>query len=157
MKRKSSTFYWSLAAVVALVIALPATAGAQTFHIDIPLAETVTNPCNGDDVVVQGQLSIDIQQNFDQTTGGHFDIHNLSKGTCVGVVSGANYTFSEETENSLQIPGPPQTVAQDFVLNHLLIANGNVPNFALRARLHTTLNAAGIPTASVDRLDMACH
>ena len=130
---------------------------ALTFATQLPLNATVPNPCVPEDVFVQGHIDITVQQNFDNATGSHFDQHFVSKGTGIGLITGATYVYSEETENSLQIPGPPQTVAQDFVINHLLIANGTVPNFYLFIRVHTTLNALGVPTANIVSFGTKCN
>ena len=98
-----------------------------------------------------------IQQNFDEASGSHFDIHVVSKGKGMGLITGANYNFSEESENSLQLPGPPLTVAQEFLINHVLIADGPVPNFYFFVRIHTTMNAVGTPTAQITRFDTRCQ
>jgi len=146
-----------IAALALFVLISPAVAWAQTFRVALPLTATLWNQCVPEDVVTQGQITVTIQQNFDEASGSHFDIHVVSKGKGMGVITGANYNFSEESENSLQLPGPPLTVAQEFLINHVLIADGPVPNFYFFVRVHTTLNAVGTPTAQITRFDTRCQ
>jgi len=146
-----------IAALALFVLISPAVAWAQTFRVALPLTATLWNQCVPEDVVTQGQITVTIQQNFDEASGSHFDIHVVSKGKGMGVITGANYNFSEESENSLQLPGPPLTVAQEFLINHVLIADGPVPNFYFFVRIHTTMNAVGTPTAQITRFDTRCQ
>src|SRR5207237_3563393 len=103
---------------------MPSTAFSQTYIIQIPFTTVVPNSCVPEDVFIQGELDMTISQTFDSATGSHFNQHFVSKGKGQGPLTSANDNYSEETENSLQIPGPPQTIAQELLINQVLVANG---------------------------------
>lgn len=153
-KQKMSTL--AVAGVILIGLMVPQNLLAQVFTVRLPLKITMPNPCVPEDVLIQGEINATIQQNFDGATS-HFDEHFVSKGKGVGLITSANYTYSQETENSLQIPGPPQTVAQEFVINHMLVSADQAPNFRFSVRLHTTLNAQGVPTANIVSFSTSCQ
>ena len=146
-----------IAALALFVLISPAVASAQAFSITFPLSTLLSNTCVPEYVFVQGEITMVIQQNFDEASGSHFETHFVSKGKGTGLVTFATYNFSEETENSFQIPGPPMTVAQEFLINHVLIAAGPVPNFYFFVRLHLTLNALGVPTGQLFSVQSRCQ
>src|SRR5438552_5779296 len=65
-------------AVALLVLMSPAVASVQTFSMTLALPSAQFNPCVppvGEDVFIQGTITMTFQQNFDEASGSHFDIH----------------------------------------------------------------------------------
>ena len=150
-----------LIAVVAVAVVAgfwgPVMMLAQTNSTTVPLTTILFNDCTTEEVFIQGELTFTTHETFDQSGGTHIDLHTLSKGQGFGLITGAKYNYSEEVQNLFQSPGPPETMTQQFVLNHVLVAAGPVPNLYLRVRVHMTFNASGMPTATVDDVQMDCH
>lgn len=146
-----------IAAVVVVAAFFPSISKAETFHFELPLNTTVVDNCVGENVLVQGNVDVTIEQSADDAGGTHFHLHVVSKGKGIGLITLANYVYSTEVEDSFDMPGPPQTISHELVLNHQLIANGTFPNSYLRIRLHITLNAIGVPTAELASVEMKCQ
>src|SRR5437588_12014110 len=109
-----------IAAVVVVAAFFPSISKAETFNLEVPFNATVVDNCVGESVFVQGNLDVTIDQSVDNSGGTHFHVHVVSKGKGIGLITLANYVFSAEFEHSLDMPGPPQTVADEVVLNHQL-------------------------------------
>ena len=124
----------------------------QTF----PSALAITNPCNGDLVVLTGQDHFLIHST--EATSGNFEFYSdiSSNYSGAGALSGVSYQGSRDVffDFSSQAPFPfVFTFANDLLLQS---ATG-VDNFKLRLHMHITINADGVPTASVDDFTTTCN
>jgi len=145
-----------LAGAVAFALALPSIAiGDTTVHeINTPFATEVTNPCTGEPVAINGTLDTIVQVTPDASGGFHDKIHTTSKGTGVGLFSATRYVYSEEFDSEMTVAG---ATTQTQTLNHFLTSAGTADNFFFKMTLHLTVNAMGVPTASVDNFDSGCR
>ena len=115
----------------ALIVAgalFPTISSAQTFHFEFPLNVTLFDDCSNENVFVQGEIDITLDQSVDNAGGSHFHSHIVSKGKGIGLITLIHYTYSDEFEESFDIPGPPQTLAEELVVNDVLIAAGQTAN-----------------------------
>lgn len=123
----------------------------------VPVASTVTNPCNGDAVAFSGNMHVVNHVTTDSAGGTHLHTHtNFQDVSGVGAPSGATYriiTTRSETINDSQSPQAEMTVIQ--VLN--LIGQGSTPNFKLHMTMHITINANGTTTSTVEELSVTCR
>jgi hypothetical protein len=145
-----------LAGAMALALAIPGIAtGETTVHeINTPFALTVTNPCTGELVAIEGTLDTIMQTTPDASGGVHHKIHFGSKGTGTVLLSSTRYVFSEELNAQLSAGGGT-TLTQ--TINHFLTSAGATDNFFLKMTFHFTINGMGVPTASVDHFETGCR
>lgn len=146
------------AAVVALglgasALALPAQA-ATVYNVTYPTNFTVTNPCNGENVVVSGYEHDTLNITYDSNGGFHGDMHaNLQGVTGVGD-QGNTYTVPGAYHDNLngQV-GQEETTTETFSF----ISNGSAPNFVLHEDIHFTVNPDGTVTSSHDNFTTECR
>jgi hypothetical protein len=135
----------ALTVVLALLVLLPAQADAGTVRsvINIP-ALVITNACNGEEVVVSGQLQLMVTTTPAPGGGEIVRSRAISKGLRgVGLTSGITYR-ARDAEASLvhqaPAPGPSQ-----FLNTHVtrLIPQGDAPAMFLFMVVKGTLAADG--------------
>ena len=145
-----------LASIVTLALVIPtAVVGETTMHeLNIPFAATVSNACTGEPVAIEGTLDILFGSTVGSSGGIHFKIHNASKGKGVGLLSGDNYVYSEEFNSEATAAGATTTTQ---TLNQFVTSASPTDNFFFKMTLHTTFNAAGVPTAFVDNFQTGCR
>ena len=145
-----------LAGVVALALAIPGIATAETtvHEINTPFAVTVTNPCTGELVAIDGTLDTIVQVTPDASGGFHNKIHTASKGKGAALVSLTRYVYSEELNSELSAAGATTTTQ---TINHFLSSAGATDNFFLKVTFHMTVNGMGVPTANVDHFETGCR
>jgi opacity protein-like surface antigen len=80
-----------LVATLTAVAATTATASAQATSVTEPVVITLTNPCNGEVVLVEGTIHYVTRENEDEGGGAHIFLHGVLRGTGVGLTSGAEY------------------------------------------------------------------
>ena len=143
------------AAFVAFARAPSATANdLVNVTINMP-ADLRMNPCNKEWVNLSGQLHIVMYVRSDNQGGYHTTQQTNEAARGVGLTSGATYSGSEEKSDSWYSRPPfPQVHTTTYSL--VLASNGSEPNFLMKYDLHTTINAAGVPTASVDNMRTEC-
>jgi hypothetical protein len=146
-----------LGVLAVFAFALATTAMADNVvNVDIPISITATNPCVPESVPLSGNLHVVINVTTDSKGGLHVDMHTNEHLTGTGATTGANYnanvsshtTFNSDSGGAVTITSP---------LNVELIAQGNVPNFLLKALFHITVNPDGTVTASVSDFDTVCQ
>jgi hypothetical protein len=131
---------------------------AQTVNVDIPVSFTVVNPCNGEPVVFSGTVHEEAHETINGSTA-HLEIHfNFQDVSGVGTVTGATYVIPE-TANLFENVDIPNVFPLNQTINasELVIGQGSVPNFDVHELLHTTINADGTVTSSIDNITATCH
>ena len=121
-----------------------------------PSAVTVTNPCNGDVVVLAGRTHtvVDVTQSNSGNYSSTVDISSTYDGS--GAPSGLTYQGSDviHDEFSVQNPLPyEETILQEF---HLRSQTG-ADNFLMRLQFHFTVNNQGVLTADVSNPTTSCE
>src|SRR6266436_2813563 len=129
MRRLLSALF--LAAALWLV---PATSSAAVIqNANMPLNQTVFNPCSGDLFVASGTIHVVAAETADASGGFHFHLDvNVSDVTGVGSVTGATNVFG-------------------------LISTGSSPNLVVTFTMHITVNSDGSIVSSVSRISVACR
>lgn len=127
------------------------------------------NICNGDVVTPNGQDNAHFNVTGPDASGNfHIELHYNTQGTqATGTnVMSPGVTFVYNNAATLDyiwnIDLPPG-MEQTFVVDHHMIRKGNTPgvvlpgdDFFFHNNFHVTINAAGVPTASVDNLHWDC-
>lgn len=149
----------SVAAVVVLATrSTPAPASAEGELVNVTLnipADVRQNPCNGEFVNLSGRLHIVLSVRTDNAGGYHVtqQTDEVARGT--GLTSGDTYVASDNKMESWDAKPP---FPQIYTTTHsiLLASNGTAPNFLFLYAVHTTVTAAGIPSATVDNFQTRC-
>jgi hypothetical protein len=142
--------------VIALSFAAaPAAAqGPEAHEVDLPFAQEMLNPCNGNEpVTIEGTLKVLAQSTNDQAGGIHLKLYTTSRGQGVGLFN--TYVYSEEEELEFY-DGSSGTAVFTSVLNHLLTSASAADNFYMKILMHTTI-ANGVLTAEVDETTVECR
>jgi hypothetical protein len=132
-------------------------ATTTTTNEDVPVTNSLPNPCNGDVVTLQGTAHVVNSVTTDSSGGMHVKTHiNYQDVSGTGVPSGVNYrvgTTSNETLNDSDGPQTETTVIQTIKL----ISQGSVLNSFLHVVIHITINANGQTTSTVSETRIECR
>jgi hypothetical protein len=155
-------FVLALPLVVAVaVVTSPRAASAanvvnETFQFPLSIQmNTCTSPV--EPVALSGDLHIVVTTTSDTSGGYHVTIgSNTQSVTGIGLISGDKYTSSTSIQNEYYDGGPfPQV--NTVTNNYELISQGGTANLIMKITFHVTVNANGIPTASVDNIQSGCQ
>jgi hypothetical protein len=125
-----------------------------TFHVP---ANPTTNPCFPTDVVnLSGDIHIVITTTADGQGGYHVKNHLNSQLSGVSITTGTKYVNSENQEDEWYAR-PPFPTIHTHTYDFLLVSQSNTRNYVLHMIMHETVNAQGVPTATVDRFSMDCQ
>ncbi len=155
-----------LAGVLGLVLATPllvVTTGQRpasasnvvnvTIHVP---ASVQTNPCFPTDVVnLSGDIHIVITSTDDGNGGLHINKSLNSQLSGVSITTGTKYVNSENQQYDWYAR-PPFPAVQSQTYDFLLVSQNNTPNYVLHMTMHETVDANGVPTATVDNFSMDC-
>jgi len=122
--------------------------------IDIP-AVVYDNPCVGEPVALHGNLHLVLTVVSDHAGGFHVGNHLNASYSGTGLVSGVRYRASENQQdvwNARELPASHSTT-----LRTKLISQGGVDNAFLFTTVTTTVDANGVPTATVDNQWVECR
>jgi len=142
-------------AVAGLVAVAPRDAAAEVLlNEDVPIEETLDNPCTGETVLVSGRAH-QLLRVTENGSSYHFGRHfNAAGVTGVGVTSGARYVLGATFNDEFTIAkGGTQTSVQ--TLN--VIGTGRTPNFLVRALFHVTIDANGDVHSYIDNYRSECR
>jgi hypothetical protein len=147
------------AALLALALVLvPTSASAAVVqNVQIPLSQTVFNPCTGDVIAVTGSIHLLVTETADGSGGFHIAfMDNVSQVTGVGSATGATYhgVGGDWFTANVRPPFPAEKTATDVFG---LISAGPSPNLVVTDTLHVTVNADGSVTAIVARFSISCQ
>ena len=124
-------------------LALPAItmpiAHAATASTKVAFMQVITNPCNGEPVVITGTRHI-----VAGDTGNGFHVQVQMQASGIGALTGAKY---EAPSTSTMVVNDPGAFEATSMLQFKFIAQGKVPNFIHFENMHITLNANGDVTA----------
>jgi hypothetical protein len=146
-----------IAFLATLAILTPAVARAAGGPVNVTLkipADVRPNPCTpGDFVNVSGTLHIVYYVREDGSGGFHVDqlVREHARGT--SLTTGIGYLLSDTHDESWQASAG---VAHTSILTSTLVSQAGTDNFLMRVRMHTTINALGVPTAAVDEVTLEC-
>jgi len=157
-----------LAGAVLTLLAVPVLVFATSFNeparaanvvnvtIHVP-AQVQTNPCFPADVInLNGDIHIVITTTTNQGGGYRVNNHLNSQLSGVSITTGTKYVNSE-TKDDEWFARPPYPVVHTQTYDFLLISNRRgIPNYVLHMTMHETVNAGGVPTATVDNFRMDC-
>jgi len=132
-----------------------AAGGPVNVTLNIP-ADVRPNPCTpGDFVNVSGTMHIVYYVRDDGQGGFHLDQLVDEKGSGVSLTTGENYRLGDNYGHSFYARPPfPSNDTQTHSVE--LVSQGSSPNLIMGYTLHTTVNAGGVPTASVDNVRLDC-
>lgn len=130
--------------------AVAASQAAVTVHdYNMPDSITIVNPCNGESVPMSGTRDMMIRMTTTGSGRVNVGAHVTLDLTGVGATTGAKYvahaeenvTFNNETFTN-------GAVVESFLINQVIVAQGNAPNFYATDSGHITINANGEVTSS---------
>src|SRR2546425_838282 len=133
--------------VATMIVSPPAYAATTSSVMPFP-EPTITNPCNGEDVNVSGNVHVTIGATIDGNGGIHLRIHiNNQDVSGIGVTTGSKYQIPTTLDSSAYF-GTATTMT--LTVNTRVVAQGSTPNFNMRELVHVTMDANGVTTASID-------
>jgi hypothetical protein len=135
----------------------PAKAG-NVYNITINIPAMITdNPCaGGEPVALTGALHLTESVTTDSRGGFHLvQTLNTQGLSGQGLVSGKKYTSSQIQEDNFYTQ-PPFPVVVTNIHHITLQSQTGLANFLFALDLHTTINANGVPTATVDNFRCEC-
>jgi hypothetical protein len=155
-------------AVLGLALVVPVLVVAAGFHrpalaenvtnttIHVP-ASVQTNPCFPTDVVnLSGDIHIVITTTADSAGGYRVNNHLNSQLSGLSITTGTKYVNSENKDDEWYAR-PPFPAIHTHTYDFLLLSQSNTPNYVLHMTMHETVNANGVPTATVDKFSMDCQ
>jgi hypothetical protein len=122
--------------------------------IEIP-AVVYDNPCVGEPVALHGSLHLVLTVASDQAGGFHIGNHLNASYAGTGLVSGVPYRASDNKQdvwNTRELPASHTTTMMTR-----LISQGGVGNAILFTTVTTTIDANGVPTATVGNQWVECR
>lgn len=124
-----------------------------TFHVP---AQIEINPCAPGDIVnLNGDIHVVIASTSDGAGGYHMKMHLNSQLSGVSITTGTRYVNSENNEDEWYARAPFPAIHTN-TYDFLLISRSGTDNYVLHMTMHETVNANGVPTATVDRFSMDC-
>jgi phosphodiesterase/alkaline phosphatase D-like protein len=148
-------------AVPVLLLALATAPAARaatevnyTFHVP---AQVQTNPCFATDVMnLNGDIHI-VMSSTPNRGGGYQVSHHLnSQLSGASITTGTKYV-SSESEDESWFANPPFPVIHTHTWDVVLLSQSATDNYVMHMTMHETVNAMGMPTATVDKFWMECQ
>jgi hypothetical protein len=125
-----------------------------TFHVP---ANVQTNPCFPTDVVnLSGDIHVVITTTASRGGGYRVNNHLNSELSGVSITTGTKYVNSE-TQDDAWYARPPFPAVHTHTYEFLLVSQSGTQNYVLHMTMHETVDANGVPTATVDRFKMDCQ
>ena len=145
------------AVVVLLALIQPSLALATAATFTFPISRVDTNPCTGETIPVTGTLHVDVVTNA--STSGNFLVHESDKESVTGTALQTGASYVGETEAVFDY-----TVAAGSTYTHdltvLMIRQGETlpaDDYYVHTLMHMTVDANGVPTATVDNPTLTCR
>ena len=151
------TLLLATAAMLVLVLATTAQAQGTEANEKIPLTFSTSNPCTGEELLVEGTLHL--VQNFteDRSGGSHLTQHLSFKGEAVSP-SGAEYIVQTEDSANVKADADSANALTLSTKFHYIRLAETTPNddFIEYGTIHLTQNANGEFTADFRHTQAAC-
>jgi hypothetical protein len=166
IQRGTAAPWRRFAQVVALLIAVPLAvltfgvtpaqaANVTNTTIHVP-ASVQTNPCFPTDVVnLSGDIHIVITTTAASNGSYRVNNHLNSELKGISITTGTKYVNSENQDDEWYAR-PPFPTVHTHTYDFLLLSQSDTPNYVLHMTMHETVNANGVPTATVDNFSMDC-
>ena len=150
----------SVCALVALATAAAAPAtvrAANDYNTTIHVTAAVeTSPCVlGDVLNLSGDMHI-LMTSTSSGGGYHMTYHFNSQLSGYGLVTGLRYVNSTD-EDEEWFAGAPYPVVHTHTYNLDMLSQSGADNYVVSMTMHETVNAFGVPTATVDRMQAECR
>ena len=143
-------------AVLGIGIQSATAANVVNVTIHVP-GQVEINPCYPvDGVNLSGDIHIVITTTTDSAGGYRVNNHLNTQLSGASITTGTKYVNSENKENEWYAR-PPFPAIHTQTYDFLLVSQSNTPNYVLHMTMHETVNAQGVPTATVDRFSMDCQ
>jgi hypothetical protein len=124
-----------------------------TFHVP---AQVEINPCTPGDIVnLSGDIHVVITTTADSAGGYRVTNHLNSELSGASILTGLKYTNST-TNDEEWYARPPFPAVHTHTYDFELISQTRFDNYVLHMTMHETVNATGVPTATVDDFSMDC-
>jgi hypothetical protein len=145
-------------AVLLLAFAAVPAALAAAEQVTVPVSPgAILHPCTGELVLVNGTIHTTFRTT--ESSSGNVSVTTTSNTqgvTGTGVLSGARYSLSETQMSSFTM-SRGSTTTNIVSLRFLRSGETGLPDdFTLHIRFQVTVNAGGVPTATVDQLSTTC-
>lgn len=142
-----------LGGILAFTSAAPAWAATITRQ-DIPINRILTNPCNGESVILSGTAHTASSVTVDGTGQFHLTAHFTGKITGAGSQGHTYVAVLNEQVAGNRFGSVPGHLTHTFTTN--LISIGSAPNFRTGVLQHFTVNADGTTAVSFVILPARC-
>jgi hypothetical protein len=125
-----------------------------TFHVP---AQVVINTCKPGDIVnLSGDIHMVITTTADSSGGYHVTNSLNSKLSGASILTGLKYTNSTTKEEEWYA-APPFPATHTHTYEFELVSQTGFDNYVLHMTMHETVDANGVPTATVDNFSMDCQ
>jgi hypothetical protein len=162
--KKKMTLVWLFLLALLVSTASPAGAEALTFteNEQIPIVDSIWNPCANEWVDLEGYLHVMTHATLDENGGLHFrEEANPQNVVGEGLTTGAIYQFSGTVSTVENLRWEPEWDhnAQTFtwIDQHRYIAQGSAQNGVMQETFHVTINSNGEVTTIIDDFTMICQ
>ena len=130
----------------------------ERFAESHPIAATITNPCNGEDIALVGvarNTTITVSQP-DNTN--HTTVDGIIQGTGTGLISGDAYRFSARFHFSFQTPNLLAPNGTTFTSDDLTVVSmGGDENFFFTFDVHVVVTGTGEVKTTVENFTGECR
>jgi hypothetical protein len=143
--------------VLAASLYRPAPAYADTVNVTINIPATVEpNPCTPtDQVALAGQLHIVIATTADGQGGYHVSETMDEKLAGASLLTKIKYTASK-TDTWDWYAGAPFPAVNTHTTDSELVSKAGTANFLVHITVHTTVDANGVPTVTLENIWLDC-
>jgi hypothetical protein len=129
--------------------------GNGALQFSAPTSTTVSDPCTGEDVDINGTITL-VSHVFFNNGVLHIDAHVEVSGLGVGKNSGTVYIFDQTFTSITKMVPPFTTLERSIPTNVELVSKGGSPNQVGHGIVHLTVNANGVVTASFVISSVSC-
>jgi hypothetical protein len=132
-----------------------AQASSDHFSVREPFTELFSDPCIGEEVLIQGEVFV-----HGQSVGhdGQFSVtlHRNIHGDAIGLTTGIEYNYKQIDNFHERFTEPDGTFSFTDVANLSLLSPGSAPNLVITIIQHLTMNANGEITSEVLVVNPRC-
>ena len=141
------------AVAVGPVLAMPSNKVLTNVWLPIPEGPLL-NTCNGEDVLITGTQHLVISVTADEAGGFRYSVRANGIITGVGLTTGTRYRGA--AAGTLHGSSTSGATTATFISHSTLAGQGAVPNPRVNIVIHTTINANGTATATVEKVRAQC-